>query len=579
MTRLGRMPAWLAGPRVPAPLYLAMAVALALAVRAPGLVFTDLNWDEGLYRMIAGSLLHGHAPYLEVWDRKPVGVFVLLAAAEAVGGESVATMRIATALAVGTGAWCLAGVAHRLWGEAGRGIGAVAGVLAILYSTRSGGEGTNTELFFAPVETAGLWLLLAADAAPWAAGGPRPWRALGAGLLLGAALQVKYNAVFDIVAFGLAFLAARQRGLDLPSLRRVLAVAFPATLGIAVPTLAVLAWYAGIGHLGDWIAANIAANEQLVGATAPAFQWTALDYVLRQLALPFCGFAAALLLGPLLARPRERRGLAALALWGVGGAAALLFLRRFADHMMLQVLPELCLGTAFAAVAVARRLARLPPLRRLGRAAAFGLLMAMAACVLAWEGRAPLRPASAAREILARRMEGAPHWGDLTATLAAAIAPRLPPEESVYVFGGPLLGLYAAVGRPPPTRFPFVEHLWEGYAPVDGAAEMARILAARPAFVVVQDLWWPEADWGDPWPVPTARPVFERLQAALLADYVRDGATAPFRSRGGALIGAREGVTVFRRRDLPRAATRPEPGYVPAEDAPSTAEASGGTLR
>jgi hypothetical protein len=145
--------------------------------------------------------------------------------------------------------------------------------------------------------------------------------------------------------------------------------------------------------------------------------------------------------------------------------------------------------------------------------------------------------------VAARRQGGdGPHWGDPSAAAGALLRQRLAPGAAVYVFGGPILGVYGAAGRAPPTRFPFVEHLWSGYAPVDGVAELERVLAGRPQFIAVAAPWVP----GGKVPAGAER-VFAVLDAALARDYVADATVGPFRSRGGGPIGPREGIALFRR--------------------------------
>ena len=498
---------------------LAACVAGAVLWRAPWLVFTELNWDESLYRLIGDALLHGHAPYAAIWDRKPAGLFVLVALVQAVAGPGALALHLAAAVAVGLGAWCLAGIARVLLPGLAL-AGPVAAVLWIVYADRSGGTGANAELFFVPLNLAGFWLMLGARGMPGL---------FGAGLLLGAALQVKYNAAFIWPACGLGWLLLSRR--PVATWRAAVAVG----LGAALPTLAVLGWYALVGRLGDWASANLAAQGDTL-RTAFGVDPDMLPFALRRYALPVAGTVLAL---AWLACRAERRFAAVLVAWLAGDALALWFLHRLADHMMIQILPPLCLGTGWAA---ARALQAMPSGRwRAGVAALAALAW------LGWSGRDSARPFAAAAEVLARRQGGdGANWGDPTATAGALLAGRLAPDETIYVFGGPILGIYQAAGRAPPTRFPFAEHLWSGYAPVDGQAELARILATRPAFIAVAGSWAP----GKPSP-PGGERVFAAMHAALAQDYVPDAAIPPYVSRAGGPIGPRETILLFRRRYMP----------------------------
>lgn len=227
--------------------------------------------------------------------------------------------------------------------------------------------------------------------------------------------------------------------------------------------------------------------------------------------------------------------LAPLALWSIALALAAACSRRTA----LALAAGLLGGFALLVKQVALAVRALPPLARrpaLGYAAA-------ALVLLDWALRTPTQITA---EVLWRRhIDGMQHWGDRTATIATALRPRIMADGDLLVVGR-MLGLYHQTGVRPPTRFPFTIHLWSGYAPVDGLAELDRILATRPAFVVVDDLWLPRG----PRYTPQQIPVLDRLAEALAAGYVMEGRTGRFQTRLGGFVGGGIGVHVFRRPDV-----------------------------
>ena len=475
----------------------------ALLFRAPALLFAELNWDEALYRLIATDLLHGTLPYVTLWDRKPAGLFALIAAIEGALGGTMITLRLVTALVVGAGGFCLATITRRLVPTLPA-AGPVAGLLWCLYSAQRGGEGVNAELFFVPLNLAAFALLLRAPSrSAW----------LVAGVLMGLAFEVKFNALFSW--FGFAAILIRMRPHDGIGAR---ANWLAALIGGAAPTLMIAATYVASGQFGVWYEANIAA-QLASGSFAEPIDLAALGFGLAALT-PLLGLAAIAAVG-------WPRVLGRLLPWLAAEALALLFLHRFADHMFLQLLPPLCVAAGVASAG----LAAWSPRRVPGAA----LLLAGLA-VLGWEGRALARPYAAALEIAQRRQTtGDAAWGDPVATAAARLRASLHPGETLYVLGGPVLSLYASTGRAPPTRFAFTEHLWKPYAPVDGMAELRRILATRPAMIALPATW------------TAPEPFFALLHQVLRADYAPAGTIPPFVSAGGGAVGPQLTIVLYRR--------------------------------
>jgi len=206
----------------------------ALAVRAPALPFVELNWDEALYWQMAGELAAGHLPYTATWDRKPPGLFALLAPFHIAGGGSVLALRLGTALLVAATALGLRTIGrHMLPGVPAAGM--LAGLAYVMLSMRGVGDGTNGELLLAPFAVGGIALALAARG---------HGLALGAGVLAGAALLVKQVALAEAAVAGLVLLRT-PRLLPAFALGGVLPVALAAGLDAAAGQLGLL-----LGALG-----------------------------------------------------------------------------------------------------------------------------------------------------------------------------------------------------------------------------------------------------------------------------------------------------------------------------------------
>lgn len=498
-----------------------------MAWRAPGFAFSEVNWDEQLYLLIAHSVAQGNLPYAEIWDRKPAGLFFLLGAVATLVDAPMLSLRLLPALGLGLGAWCLAEFVHRL-APGGRAGGGIAGLLWIAYAGRADGGGLNTELLFVPLNLLGIVLLLRAATA-------RDF--VTAGLLLGAALQIKYNACFTWLAIPAVWAILRWRGPTPPEVAATLA-------GLVLPSLLVIAPFIAAGRLGLWWEANIGANltvVQSIAANAGA-PWRLVTgepgYMALRHGVPLVGGLLAIAAIWLAPRGERAPAVAVVLALTAADACALLVLGRFTDHMMIQLLP----GPCIAAGCLAHWLLG----RRAVGAAALALLLGIA---VLRDGRGFLDPFVAAAEILARRGAGVAEWGDPVATAALRIGRELRPEEAIYAFGGPILGLYAALRRPPPTRFPFAEHLWKPYAPAAGAAEMARILGGAPRVIAVTLAWAP----GQAPPEPAAAAGFALLHQSLARHYAPIATIAPFVSQRGGPIGPRQTIVIFRRLASPMA--------------------------
>jgi hypothetical protein len=197
-----------------------------------------------------------------------------------------------------------------------------------------------------------------------------------------------------------------------------------------------------------------------------------------------------------------------LALWLLGGCAGVASSKLFFDHYFLQILPVLCvsLGWLLAQIAPAWTA------RRLSLVLAASLVLpAMAAEValadalnpiLTWQnGRPSLHPDGPAQ--IAADINAAPMPS------AGTAGPQL------FVFNYQPI-IYALTGRTPPTAYVLPSVLSGKFlsyvAGVNAAAEIARILAERPAYIV-----------RSPFPIGLPsninQPVYTEMNQALAANY------------------------------------------------------------
>src|SRR3546814_4921596 len=78
-----------------------MAALITVAVRAVGIGDIVAHGDEQFYLLIGDRMLNwGATPYVDIWDRKPVGLFLLYSGIRLLGGDGIVQYQIVALLAV-----------------------------------------------------------------------------------------------------------------------------------------------------------------------------------------------------------------------------------------------------------------------------------------------------------------------------------------------------------------------------------------------------------------------------------------------------------------------------------------------
>ncbi|WP_174291305.1 hypothetical protein [Sphingomonas bacterium] len=415
---------------------LAVLTATALAARAVTFGSPVVHVDETFYLTVAQAMTHGALPYVDLWDRKPIGLFLLYLPAAVWGLPAALYVYQAMAMAA---AVATAVLITRLADRAGWRAGALpAAMLYILWLDLADGQGGQSPIFYN---------LPMAGAALLALQGSRG-RAMAAMLLVGLALQIKYSVLFEGVGLGLWLLAS-----DLRSGRRVgETIVYALMLGTIalLPTALAMAAYAMLGHLDAFIFANFVSILHR-SKDSPA------------LMIDRAGEAAAILSLLLFAIAGWRAKAEPLVrlflhLWLLVALVAFVGFGGWYNHYTLPVM----LPGAVCAAAFFQRRAR----------SWWWIVVPLA--LLFVTGQVVLR---SERE----RRGTAAQFQRLTATVGRG-------PGGLFVYSGPVL-LYPATGRPALTRYLFPSHLQfdreAGSIGVDQRAEIERIFAQAPAAVVM----------------------------------------------------------------------------------------------
>lgn len=446
-------PAWTRGARLPLLLLL-----LTLLVRAQTFGNPVIEFDEQFYRLVGERMLQGAVPFIDIWDRKPIGLFLLYALAALIGGAHALSYQLMAALFVAGTAWLIHAMARPLCAS-WRGP-LVAAALYILWLNLLQGEGGQASVLTALPMCGAAFLILRhilGNAGGTAAGRGRSPAALGrdgalAMLLVGLAAQIKYTVLLEGLFFGLTLLwLARERG---DRAGRLVGLAAGWAGLAALPTLLAWAAYAAMGQGEAWLFANV--TSIFLRAPMP------LDDLLGELA----GGVATILLLIVAAwlgwRRRVGRGPVQrfVALWALVAFASMVVMRSFSPHYFIPLVPPLVL-LASPALDVMRRFA-------IG-------LTALAAIV---------------GQILIGFFIWSKGDGDTVDRLVAAIGPA---PRCIFVFDG-FPALYAESRSCLPGRFVFPGHLngimEAGSLGVDPVAEVERIMATHPDAIVTDFPIW-----------------------------------------------------------------------------------------
>lgn len=421
---------------------------LGLVLRVWDLGNPVIHVDEQWYLLVGDRMWHGAVPYLTIWDRKPIGLFLLFAAIRALPGDGILAYQLAALGCAVVTAWVVQAGARRI-GAAPAGAWA-AGALYLVGLSVLGGRGGQAPVFYnLPMAVAGVMTLALPGLGAHRRSGRIAARGVAVCLLAGIAIQMKYTPAVEGAGFALVHLWwLRRAGARLPALA---GAALAMLIAGLAPTIAAAAWYAAHGALATFVFANFTSIGLRPG------------YPAGQLAMRLLGIAT--ILSPSIAaaiatwrmRGTEGAGVALAAVWLAAAVLGFLAIGTFFDHYALPLLAPLSVmaGPAFGRAPRAR-----------AAALVLGLLMVMGVQIALPRGdRAGARALAAV--VKANSTTGCPYVfiGDtVTYLLADACLP------TAYAF--PNLLAYTTE---------------RGATGIDEAREVRRILAGRPPVIVTTD--------------------------------------------------------------------------------------------
>lgn len=417
--------------------------ACSLLVRVWWMANPVVDHDEQFYSYVATAMLDGQMLYVDVWDRKPAGLFLLFAGAHAMLGRGAFAYLAMANLFACLGAWLTYRIAAVL---ADRRTGWVAALLYLIAMTVFGCRGAQSELLFTPLCLAMVYLAMVR---------PGSLRAMLVAMLLGGlAIEIKSTAAPFCAVFGTWVLADEYR--HKPALPRLLGRACLYALAGLAPTILVGLWYAAAGHWDDFLYANfisIFERKTSIGRFHPK-TFNVIAPFLLMIGAGVWGWFR-------LGQSYPRRDGALLLVVTAGATASIYF-------------PSNVLAYYYAFFVPFAVLLAVPFYDLRQKAGWFGAAVLVAAFVLMANF-----PASIAAGRADERQFDA-----LVSRIKAG-----GPQRSLYVFSGPT-ATYAATGTQPGAKYPFpfhsAEYMEHGAVGRPQEQIVGEFLAKRPMFILTR---------------------------------------------------------------------------------------------
>lgn len=446
------------------PAQLAACLAWALALRIVTFGDPAIHIDEGFYFLVGQRMHLGELPYVDLWDRKPFGLFALFYLFAGIS-NSVIVYQVAAWLSASLTAFVIVRLSTRWTGPQGA---LLAGLAYCALLNTFGGIGGQTPVFYnLLIAAAALLLVHSIDRLRV---GAIPLPTYGAVALCGVAMTIKQTTLFESVFFGLVIVWILYRsGQPFPWLR----IALLAIIA-AVPTLSIAAFYYLSGHWFEFWGAMVTSN--LAKKPAAGFQYLSRGLSLLIQAAPIALLVVFALRGSLKGAYRPF-----LVGWTIAAFVGFFSVPNLYSHYLLPVM------VPFAAVA-ATELNR----RTLG-ILALGLIASLAAI-------------SSQAYDLSRHRKNADNM-DALADMIREHAPR----GSLLAYDAPPM-LFSLSGARPLSPLLFPNHnndeIERNVSHLDTSAEFRRVLATKPGAVALANF-------------PRVR-FYNRETRALVLAYVRD---------------------------------------------------------
>ncbi|NEQ72535.1 MAG: hypothetical protein F6K23_05285 [Okeania sp. SIO2C9] len=520
---------------------------LSFFLRFWTLFVSVLDKDESIYILGADSLLNGNLPYIEIWDNKPPGIFILFSLTMLIFGKSIVSIRILSIIATTFTSYFLYSIGVTIDKKQGDKIGLLAGALYAIFSLHNDGAAANAEILFAPLVT-GAFLLLFHNREP------SNIQVFLSGLILGIGMQIKYLVVMDVlglILLGSLFRKEEGRSGETPRRRKAQGNAHQERkkeeeesrkekrkpgnnfqtidifknlsfslfkfyiilgAGLILPAIIIAVIYQFSGYFDEYIYATITANSKYVAMLN--FSWSDLfsrlrKQVLGNILLWLCLFWSPVYLFVFArGKLKQERNLIYLFLWFSCAFLAVLLSKRFYNHYFLQLLPPLCLISSYLiikSVHLPQRKSRSQDLYEEAkkqkktvminsRNFSIDLPSALPNILLFLILIYPFAQAGYNKLnknwefIYYRYIKIIDTWDDREALIAKYLQQRIRSTDYIYIVNYEPI-IYYLVPTKIPTKYAFSSHLtaMSQILPTDALQELDKIMAKNPSYILLAE--------------------------------------------------------------------------------------------
>jgi hypothetical protein len=313
---------------------LALLVTLPILLYIPFLA-EPFERDEGVWAVVARTILDGGLPYRDVFDHKPPLAYAPYVVSAILFGDTVAGPRILAALYLSATTAVVFAIGRLLFLSDGKALVA-AGLFATMTGMVSLQANANTEVFMVLPMAGALVALLAAHKSE------RASLYFLAGVLGGAAILTKHVAAPPLVlALALSLPTSRPPTVHL---RRVaLALA-----GLAFVGVLVLAPFAALGAIDDLVYANLTYNRLFAAELDLRERLDNASNGVRFFAVAAGPFVLLALIGFFVAARKRSIEARLVCAWAFGCAIGVAMSGRFWPHYFVQLWPAMALLGAVA---------------------------------------------------------------------------------------------------------------------------------------------------------------------------------------------------------------------------------------